>query len=167
MLKPTNFYIAACDPGKTGALVVLDEKCNVAMVTVFDGLPDTSLYDFFSDMRGRFGNLVLYKEDFAAFGVNAKTSFTVGRIHGCIDMSCQKLEIPVRVVRPKDWQNLVCDQESNELKPKVRTALTVKRLFPDTQLNARGQKKPHSGIIDALLIGVYGVRKELAMRSSV
>jgi hypothetical protein len=105
---------------------------------------------------------VIIKETFASFGVDGRTSFTVGRQHGAIDLALYRAKLRVIEVRPSEWQKKVHLNRSPGLKPKFLSSQTALELFPAEdfrRLTKRGKKSSieHDGLIDATLIAYYGV----------
>ncbi len=70
-------------------------------------------------------------------------------------------QLPVVYVEPSKWPKTICEGIDKDLKPKVRSALAVKRLFPSqiTKIPVSPKaKKMHEGVVDALLIAEFGRR---------
>jgi len=85
--------------------------------------------------------------------------FKYGAGFGCLIGILTTLGVPFTLVPPRTWTKVMHEGTSGN-KPKERSKQAVQRLFPMVDLTLDGQfKKPHEGVIDALLIAEYGRRK--------
>ena len=89
-------------------------------------------------------------------GVTSMHSFGIGA--GIILGVLAALDIPTELVVPSVWTR-VMHRGSQGATPKERSRETALRLFPGhTFLATSRSRKPHEGIIDAVLIAEYGRR---------
>lgn len=81
--------------------------------------------------------------------------FSTGRILGII---CECLELPVIEVSPQRWQKPLHIGIDGSLDAKERSLQAATKLFPKWDFRkSERSKKPHDGIIDAVLIAYYGI----------
>lgn len=101
-----------------------------------------------------------FLERAVSFGMGLKGAFSYGRGFGFIELALRQAEIPVTHIEPGKWAKLAHEGISKDLKPKVKSAIAVKRLLPQTAGTIPVSKNGtmHDGIVDALLIAFYGVR---------
>jgi hypothetical protein len=150
------------DPGLKGALSVIDQNRNILFMQSFDEISLFNLTELITETALRF-RAPIFKEQFASFGVDGKTTFTVGRQHGAIDLAIYQAKLRLVEVTPKQWQKEVHTIQDRSLKPKYLSFLAAKELFPDADFRLttkRGKKsvKEHDGLIDSVLIALYGIK---------
>jgi len=86
----------------------------------------------------------------------SRACFNYGASYWGVQAICACLKIPCTLVPPAKWHRaLIVGRDGN---PKMRALQTVMRLFPDVDLIIGKGKKPHQGVVDALLIAHYGQR---------
>lgn len=91
-------------------------------------------------------------------GQSAPSVFKFGRGYGAIEGILTALEIPYQLVPPKQWCKLM-HAGIEAADPKQKSLIAVSRLFPGIDLRATPRsKKPHDGMVDALLIASFGLR---------
>lgn len=154
-------FVCGIDPGSTGALCVIDTSRRVHLALPFDNLDDVGLANALRSAHKSFHDPVFVKEIFIPSYSNGNTSFTVGRLHGIIDLTLAELGARRIDVRAKEWQRELHPKDNPNLKAKYLSLLAAEELFPDAELRVKLKKKmslhPHDGIVDALLIAAYGV----------
>jgi hypothetical protein len=171
-----KYYIAA-DPGKKGAIVVIDQNNNVltAQTPLVGNEIDTyQIAKFISSFEG--DKHAVIEDVHSIFGVGAKANFQFGRALGILEGIICTLGIPYTKVSPKDWQKEMWQgitpiqintgkltKEGNikfKTDTKSTSLLAVKRLYPEVNLlPTERSKKPSDGIVDALLMCGYCKRK--------
>lgn len=65
------------------------------------------------------------------------------------------LDLPYALVPPKNWQKQMFAGVETNLKPKERAKIAAYRLYPGINFIPKNGKKPHDGVIDAVLIAEY------------
>jgi len=89
----------------------------------------------------------------------ATSVFSTGCGYGFIRGLVYGLGFTPEIVHPKTWQKEFFKRDTSKT-TKEQALEPVKILFPDTDLYATERsKKPHDGIVDALLIAEWGRRK--------
>lgn len=101
------------------------------------------------------------------FGTSAKSNFQFGRAAGLIEGYVTALKASHLFVAPKVWQAISLigvpkvyevGKEGKKIDTKAMALIAAQRLFPKADLVAGAtarSKKPHNGIVDALLIAHY------------
>lgn len=158
--------VLGIDPGLSGAFVIFDGKefASFAMPIRADG----------KDKRIHFGDLMhlllelmeeydvdhAFLERAVSFGMGTKAAFNYGRGFEAITIAIGNTKLPFTLVEPKNWTKEMHAGISADLKPKVKSAVAVERLYPKLvdQL-PRKKGKLLDGPVDALLIAGYGLRK--------
>lgn len=152
--------IAGVDPGKTGGLIILNEAGKIIYDDIFDKIENrTELFDKIGMLKKKFKELHVFKEEFASYGVDGRTSFVVGKEHGIIDSALRHFDLPSTFIKPSIWGahfNLLFPG-NEDLKPKVRNQKLAIKLFPEFSFIPKGRRVPHFGLIDAALIAHYGL----------
>lgn len=70
------------------------------------------------------------------------------------------LRIPYELIPPVSWTRLMHAGLPLDLKPKAKSLLVARRIFPgETFLASERSRIPHDGLIDADLIAEYGRRR--------
>jgi len=178
-------YTVGIDPGKTGAVTIIDENGNVKQKHVipliakeFDIREFSCLLDD-SYRWDRWMYHVFIEDVHAIYGAAAGSTFTFGFICGAIRGVVTSLGFMFTLVQPKVWQKEIYQGIPEIRKPsiiiktgkkagqsrrgardtKAMSLLAAKRLFPNTDFRKNTHCKiPHDGIVDALLIAEYGRR---------
>lgn len=93
--------------------------------------------------------------------LGAKQTHMSGKNSGIIEGILIALKIPYFILPVQTWQKDLHQGTGVSKKPKERSLLAASRLFPGVNLKKSDRAtKPHDGIVDALLIGYYGVMKQ-------
>jgi hypothetical protein len=88
----------------------------------------------------------------------AVSIFSHGRGYGLLEGMVKGIGIPYTIVHTLSWQNTLTKGLGGD--SKARAHLTAMRLFPGLDLRASEKsRRPHEGIIDALLIAEFGRRQ--------
>ncbi len=157
------------DPGISGAFVLTD-GCTLrhwAMPIVASG--KEKLIDFgkvFSllvaiQKNEERDSVHVFLERAIPFAMSSKGAFTYGRGFEALVIALGLLKFPVTHVEPARWAKEMHEGISVDMKPKAKSLIAVRRLYP--ALVASLPTKPkgglHDGPIDALLIAGYGLRR--------
>jgi hypothetical protein len=173
MVKQKKRY-GGIDPGKTGALVVLDD---LGQIVWHNNVPLIGGKEY--DKRAMvelIPSLVIHiaLEDVHATQMGGKASnFDFGRGKGLWEMALAVLEVPHHMVPPKKWQKEVWTSKKimkpGKKRPTVDTKatslLTAKMLWPKQDWNNISVKTGarlssiNDGLVDAALIAEYCRRK--------
>lgn len=153
------------DPGKQGAVVAIDEAGTICFLAELPFLEDGSadfptLLKVFLRLKGS----TIFLERAVPMAMGAKHAFTYGRDFAAIEIAIQQTGIPVHYVEPAKWPKVICEGIDSNLKPKVRSVMAARRIFPE-QIEklpvTPKSKKIHEGFVDALLLAEFGRRLRL------
>lgn len=184
-----NNLIVGIDPGAKGAIVSITPAPKPIIVKwpipSVCGRVDFALI---GETIERLASPVthFYIEDVhAIFGTAAGSTFSFGFVCGAIRAFVIHTKCRYTLVQPKAWQKEVYQGIPEIRKSPIRikrgkragkitrgpvdtkamSLMAAKRLFPDVDLLASERcKKPHDGIVDALLIAEYGCRRCYTMK---
>ncbi len=157
--------IIGIDPGRSGAVCVMNTKGQIVLTyTMPDSIgglvEELRLYSYTSrDLYDEIHHVYLEKAQ--AMPKNwAVGMFNYGVGFGEILGMLAALKIPHTLIHPRTWTK-VMHQGTKAGKPKERSLEAVRRLYPGYSLLASDKcKKPHEGIIDAILIAAFGLRQK-------
>lgn len=159
--------VVGIDPGINGAFVAVNGKNLEAwpMPLAVEGKEKRIHFEavvaLLKEIGDRFGDFSVFVEKPTPFGLGAKSAFSYGRGYEALTIALELTKRPVTFVEPGKWTKEMHEGISSDMKPKVKSFLAVKRLFP--HLVAALPKKPkgglHDGMVDALLIAEYGYRR--------
>lgn len=153
--------ICGIDPGKQGALVLMEDNkllnfqlmpLNAACEPCFNGVR-TILKDFNPDH--------IFLERAVAFGMGTTSAFNYGRGFSTLEIAILMSGKPVTYIEPAKWSREMHEGIDKNLKSKQKSLLAFERLFPHLKERVPKNKngKIHEGVLDALLIAAYGVRR--------
>lgn len=152
--------IIGIDPGLTGAIVCLEdnEMRYWPMPLTDKEICFDTVYQLLRtfDKKGH-----VFLERAMPMAMGSKAAFNYGRGFMTIEMAIKLSGMPVTYVEPLKWSKIIHEGISNDLKPKAKSLIAVKRLFPtlSEQIPVTPKsKKMHEGVVDALLIAEYGRR---------
>lgn len=157
----TERRILGIDPGITGGLVIIDEKALIIEATpipTYDGkIIDLKELNFFLN---EFKPTEAYIEHVSAMPKQGVVSmFNFGRTFGMLEAAIAAKNIPYQLLRPQAWQKVMHVGVEKSIDSKARSLIIFKRLYPTTDLKASGRcRKDHDGMVDALMIALYGQR---------
>lgn len=157
------------DPGKKGAIAVIDDNANVISTYVLPlkgkDIDLDGLCDIMSDLA-QSAEVIFMEMNKSLFKASKGTMYTMGRVIGNIEASVHCNGGSIKYVKPRIWQREVWEAV-DEVKrdPKGTSLKCAERLFPtadlkygDNEKKSRRRTKPHDGIVDALLIAEYAKR---------
>lgn len=163
---PTS--VIGIDPGITGAIVVTNGLDLVSWpIPVIRNGKQTEI-DFqelivrLDEIEKAFGKLQAFLERAVPMAMGSKSAFSYGRGFQAILDALAVVEGAFTMVEPQVWTKEMHQGISQSLKPKARSLIAVRRLFP--RLVGLLPVKPKSkvlldGPVDALLIAGYGLRR--------
>lgn len=90
-------------------------------------------------------------------GQGVASTFQIGRGFGALEMVVPALGLALHPVRPQAWQKVMLAGTPDSMEDtKDRAALAAQRLWPTLDLREHaGCRKPHDGIVDALLLAEW------------
>lgn len=142
--------IIGVDPGKNGAVAVIDDEGGY-FVADFDD--PASAAETVREMWREADTVSAIMEKVHAMpkqGVSS--SFSFGMNFGIWQGIFAALSIPIQFVAPQKWQTAVFSKYSGASVGKTRSLEVARMLFPKADL----QLKKHDGRAEALLIAFYG-----------
>lgn len=160
--------VLAIDPGIGGAFVVTDGADffkSYEMPLVVSGKEKAVDFDGVMDLlrrvREELGGVHVFLERAVPMAMGSKGAFSYGRGFEALVIAVRLHEFPSTLVEPARWTKEMHEGISADLKPKARSLIAVKRLYPQLVrlLPRRPKGGLHDGPIDALLIAGYGLRK--------
>lgn len=159
--------VLGIDPGINGAFVVTDGHVleSHAMPIVVAGkeklIHFAGVQELLLLVHKRHGHIHVFLERAVPMAMGSKGAFTYGRGFEALVIALGLAGFPITHVEPARWAKEMHEGISADLKPKARSLIAVKRLYP--RLVGSLPKRPkgglHDGPIDALLIAGYGLRK--------
>lgn len=161
-------FVIGIDPGQKGAIALTNgvDFLRIFQMPLMHGTKQihfTVLRNLLKDHLGVMSNPVIL-ERAIPMAQGSKGAFTSGvgyeRIVRAIDASGLAWR-DILVVEPSKWTKEMHQGISKDLKPKAKSLLAVKRLFPKLIRYLPKDKKGDlmDGPVDALLIAGYGLRK--------
>lgn len=85
------------------------------------------------------------------------SAFNYGRHFGQLEATLIALKLPHTLVQPRAWTK-VMHVGTKAGEPKARSLEAVRRLYPSVELVQPRCKKPHDGVVDALLLASFCMR---------
>ncbi len=160
--------IIGVDPGKAGAIAVLDAGVRVYPMPLVRSSKGRNEYDlhalgaiFRTPMFERQPAVAVYVELGQALPRKmggAAANFHRGYGRGLFEGILTALLIPYTLVTPQQWQRVQLRGTSGR-DTKQRSIIAAQRLFPWVSLLPSSRcRKPSDGMADALLIAAYGRR---------
>jgi len=152
--------ILGIDPGQNGGLAVVGKDRVIYYQSAMPILAKELEYKKFINALFEYEVDMIYIEKVSAMPKQGVTSmFNFGKHFGELLGVINALGQPFTLVRPIEWQKVIHKGLGKELKPKERSLLVAKRTYPDKDFRKGPRAKvPHDGIIDAVLIALYGVK---------
>ena len=155
------------DLGKRGAICIMKENGDqvdiVPMPLDKEGnVCYKQLSEMFEDYEGFRGHVV-YEKLAPIFGTSKTTAFVMGHQAGAMRMLCEARFMSYTEVPAKVWQKemfadvpLIKKPGSKSNDTKAMALEACRKLYPDMKLTfGTRAKKPHDGLIDAILIADY------------
>ena len=159
-----NYYIGI-DPGKKGAITIIDLEGNYIESYPFEELNDNidqiGIASFLKKYSSCCKHAIL-EDVHAVFGSSAAGTFSFGWCKGFLEGVLSSLCIPYTLVSPRLWQKEMWIGTRIRGKNKEISIATAKKLFPSVDLRRSVRcKKDDDNIADSLLLAMYGARKRL------
>lgn len=161
------------DIGLKGAICIMEDQGNnvinidIHPMPVLKGKMDYhKLHNIIEKFEGFNGHVVFEKLG-VIYGTSKTTAFSMGYQAGSLEAMLIAEAVPYTMVPAKKWQEEMF-QGVTELKKsgskrrdtKAMAEVAAKRLFPHLDLTMTERaRKPHDGLVDALLMAEYSRRK--------
>lgn len=159
------------DPGLSGAIVFLDLS-EGKPIGAFFLIPvsvegKTRAIDYggvceqLTRTRHEFGIAHIYLERAVPMAMGSASAFNYGRGFQILITAIESARMAYTLVEPQKWTKEMHEGIRTDLKPKARSLIAVKRLYPSLIEKMPKNKKGEllDGPVDALLIAGYGLRK--------
>jgi hypothetical protein len=154
------------DLGLNGAIVIFhpDGYIEKAKMPVIGKLIDIPSLKY---IIGRKDAVVVFEDLGVIFGTSKATAFSMGYQVGILEALCVSLKLPYHKVKAKVWQKEMFQgvpelTKSGKRDTKGMALIACQRIFPNQDLTfTERAKKPHDGLVDAMLIAEYAKRKNL------
>ena len=142
------------DPGKSGGLAFVGRDKEILELVPMVGIPDIV------DLIYKHQPAHIFLEKAQAMPKQGVVSmFTYGQHFGELVGMIVTLKIPFTLVQPRAWSKVIHEGTDSKLETKARSLQAANRLYPTAELLASPRcKKPHLGLVDALMIAEYGLR---------
>lgn len=143
-------YYIGIDPGKGGALAIIDEAGKVCGIFPFNEIAYVSIcYQFKGKCK-----CVLEKVS-ARPGQGVTSMFSFGENYGYIKGVLEANDIPYELVHPQKWK-----KEFSVTSDKNTSIRVARRLFPDADFRRSERcRKDDDGMAEALLMAEYARRR--------
>ena len=153
-------YFIGVDPGKTGALAIIDESLQKVEIVDYPG-SIVSLYKLLDKLFDEWDiHISLVHAYIEKVGTMPKqgivSAFTFGENYGAWQYAMASAEIPYEFVTPRKWQKAMFDSKK-EKDTKKQSLDLARRLFPKVDLHL----EKHDGRADALHLARYARMKFL------
>lgn len=149
--------IAGIDPGRRGAIVIVDTDslevvASHRMPYVDKGL---DLWEIADIIASNSVNLAVVEKQQSMPKQGVKSCFTIGLGFGSLLGVLAALKVPFVTPSPSKWTRRALEGIPGD--GKARNILACRRLFPHLDLTPGRVKRPHDGIADAALLAYYGM----------
>lgn len=148
--------IAGIDPGKSGAIVLIEDGKVKDKALLANIVPRKWLLDR--------GTKLVYLEQAQSFPKQGIASaFNYGRDFGYLLGTLAGSNMTVHLIRPSVWARRIHTMSPKIDEPKARSLWCARHLWPDQDWLATDKStKPHDGLVDAALIAYFGHLNELS-----
>lgn len=153
------------DPGRDGALAVVADDGKILWCQAFPLVENTlepgPLFEMFQEIEESWDGIYAFVEKATAMkGQGVSSTFKFGTNYGFARMAVAALGWKYELVHSSRWTKVMHAGVDSKLDSKKKSGIAVQRLFPkDNFLATERSRKPHKGIVDAVLIAEYGRRK--------
>lgn len=167
--KGQNRFILAIDPGLSGYFCLTNGNCAKFFpmpLFKFGNYKDIDfglVVEVLRECKKIGGNsLPVYLERAVSFGMGTKSAFNYGRGFATLEIAVRSVKLALTLVEPAKWAKVMHAGIKKDLKPKAKSQIAVRRLFPKfAELIPKGKGgKFHEGAVDALLIGGFVLKSE-------
>lgn len=159
--------VAGIDPGKTGALVALDDRRRVLAQHRAEAAycePEYRTREMARLLAATHADLVVLERQHPMPKQGLTSTFSIARGFGLWEGIAAALGMPVLVVSAVTWQKLVLRAIPGE--GKARAVLAAENRLPELVLSPGRMRKAHSGLADAACIALYGLEVHGTIRTA-
>jgi hypothetical protein len=152
------------DPGRHGALALVDSEAKIVEMRIMpvfaDRVDPKGLFNLIQSLTKDKDVLVTLEKPIAMPRQSSVSTLSTGINFAYCEMALASLGLAYELVPPKKWQTEMHSGIDGRIDPKVRSALKCQRLFGlDQFMRTERSKKPHDGLVDAVLIAIFGQRQ--------
>jgi hypothetical protein len=153
--------VAGIDPGKEGAIVVLRDGSIVKHTLLKHCTPRVYLKENY--VTHCFIEKAQVMDKDPNVKPSARAMFSYGREYGYLCGSLVDTGIEMYYIPPQEWTGVMHKMSPLVAgTPKESSLYVARKIWPTADwLATPASRKPHDGIVDAALIGVYGWKKYL------
>jgi crossover junction endodeoxyribonuclease RuvC len=144
-------YYIGLDPGLKGAYAII-RKGDLQACGDFDKPTIISLFNAIAHMPE--GAICCLEKVHAMPKQGSVSMFTFGENYGWLKGVLDAFHIPFQEIPPQTWK-----KEFGLNSDKVKSVEVCRQLFPKAELIPPNCRKPHDGIAEAILMGLYAQRK--------
>lgn len=157
-MPPSHTAVIGIDPGLRGAIVTME----TATGTIIDKAPLSdeilTTYRYLYQIKAQHPSLMIALEKPAVIKGRSSLvgSFTMGRNFGALEAAIRLLYVPCQIIPPVTWTSEM-HKGADGADPKAKSLSVAKRLWPWEKFvfDEEKQRKPHDGIVDAMLIAEF------------
>lgn len=178
-------FVAAVDPGKKGALALLDKAGKIVEMTAMPlvvsqkSKDELDLVAIVNTIVRWDPSIVVVEKQHAMPAIFHKgkpcpvckraegqqsgslANYNRGYSRGSLEGICVALKKRYALVAPQTWQAEIL-KDTNASDTKAAALIVARRLWPEqTFLATARSRKPHDGLIDACCLGMFALRRNL------
>lgn len=162
MIQQRLSVVVGIDPGKAGAVAVLHRLTGEPLA--WSLLPEDAmeLFELLTGIRATYETATFgIEKPIILFGKSSyKTVASSFRRFGQLEALVRVLRLQATFLHPRNWTGQMHEGADGST-PKEKSLFVAKGLWPEQTFTFKGSKarKPHDGIVDAMLIAEYTRRK--------
>jgi len=160
-------YSTGIDIGKSGAIVTINSKLEIVeknTIPLIKGTTEIDITTLNSIIKDSKSNNFYIERVHSIFGSSAKSNFSFGTTNGLIIGLVHANKKSYTLVNPKDWQKVAWEgvaavRKGKKVDTKATSSIACARLFPNESFRKQRSEKDHDGLVDAVLISYYGLKR--------
>lgn len=154
---PTYEIIVGIDPGLKGALAVFDTASGTLIDKTMLSDEILTTYRWLHALKQKYPKMMIAVEKPQVIKGRSSLmgSFTSGRNFGALEAAIRLLYVPCQIIPPVTWTSEM-HKGADGPGPKEKSLCVAKRLWPWEKFVFKEEsRKPHDGLVDAMLIGEF------------
>jgi len=153
LLNASFAQIVGIDPGKTGAIIIMNLNGEIVYSAAFDRTPG-EVAGALKMIRGDRDHIRIYLEKVHAMpGQGVSSMFSFGEGYGFIQGYLAAIGVTPTLVSPQTWQKSIPRRET----PKEAVRAWCESKFDLKAFVPSGCRVPHQGLMDAAGIAYFGL----------
>lgn len=164
--------VLGVDPGIQGHFVIFNGKGFESFKMPIRKIGKTNeiifgdVHKLLFALKEKFEGLHVYLERAVSFGMGSTGAFNYGRGFAALEIAIELIGMPVTYVEPGKWTKEMHQGIASDLKPKAKSLVAVRRLYPKLVQSIPTNKngKMDEGCVDALLIAGYGLKNQTTVK---